>query len=190
MEPKNVLIGLVAGLALILGIYAAVIKQPSVTIITKSDGSTEVVKYGGADSSFPCESHNGVTTCTDKKEFNNGSTTLASFKSPTATSSLRIGAGSMTTASTSALQFEWGRSELVNSTSTSLGRYNLAASVKAMILASTSPSTAVLAHVADGPYIIPPNTFVNLKYGGDSCDAPTGGDCNSLEGSAIVEFTY
>ncbi len=142
----------------------------------------------GPDSFFPCENHNGLTTCTDRKTFNNSSTTLASFKSPNATSTLRIAAGSITTASTSALDFEWARATVPDATSTTLGTFNLAASIKAVVTASTTPNF-VLGQPADSAAIIPPNTFVNLKYGGNLC--PTaGGTCNTLGGYAIVKFEY
>ena len=177
---KQYIIPVVIALATVLVFNIVIQKVP--TSVENPVGSAT-----GPDSFFPCETHNGLTRCTERKQFSVGSTTLASFKSPTATSTLEIGLASITTATTTATQFEWGRSPFFDATSTSLGFYNLAASVKAMVTASTSPTNTAPPTV-DTPYVIPPNTYVNLKMGNNLCTA--GGTCSAIGGYAVVEFVY
>lgn len=184
-------VAVVAVIALILGIMAVNRPTSLSTTTTAPDGTQTTQTYGsvtGPDSFFPCETHNGETICSERKTFFTGSTTIASFKSPSATSSLRFAAGNITTASTTALQFEWGRATAPDATSTTLGFYNIAASTKAMVIASTT-NPFVPGQATDGASIIPPNTYVNLKYGGSNC--PTaGGACSAVGGYAVVEFRY
>lgn len=179
---KNTTIAVVAVLGLVLASYG-VLKTTPVVNQNQSLGSVT-----GPDDYFPCKSTNGVTTCSEGKRFNVGSTTMASFLSPNATSTLRIAAGSITTATTTATQFEWGRSIFPDATSTSLGIYNLAASIKAVVLASTTQQSNGTAQTADAAFIIPPNTYVNLKAGNFLCTA--GLTCSAIGGYAIVEFKY
>lgn len=167
----------VAVVALVAALFGG---KPS--IVNQTLGSVS-----GPDAFFPCESHNGLTTCTERQFFRTSSTTLASFRSPSATSTLRYAAGSITTATTSATQFEWGRATVPDATTTTLGIYNLAASVKAMVLASTTATFATAAQTIDQSFIIPPNTYVNFKFGGQ---CTTGQTCSSIGGYAIVEFRY
>lgn len=178
---KNTLIA--AGVALVVALAIVSTVKPIQKVANQSLGAVT-----GPDSYFPCESHNGLTTCSDRKVFNTGSTTLASFLSPSATSTLRFAAGSITTATSTATAFEWGRSTFPDATTTSLGYYTLGASVKAMVLASTSPNVNGFAQTADYAYVIPPNTYVNLKYGNSLCTA--GLTCSTIGGYAVAEFRY
>lgn len=178
---KNTLIA--AGVALVVALTIVSTVKPVQKVANQSLGAVT-----GPDSYFPCESHNGLTTCSDRKVFNTGSTTLASFLSPSATSTLRFAAGSITTATSTATQFEWGRSSLPDATSTSLGFYNLAASIKAVVTASSTPTSGLAAPTVDAAYVIPPNTYVNLKYGNSLCTA--GLTCSAIGGYAVVEFRY
>lgn len=173
---------IVAAVTIILSVLISVLLIHPGVVPNANLGSVS-----GPDDSFPCKSTNGVTTCSEQKPFSNASTTLVSFRSPAATSTLRIAAASITTATTTAYQFEWGRSPQFDATSTTLGNFLLAASVKAVVSASTTPYTSNMTQTVDYAYIIPPNTFVNLKYGG-ICTA--GIACNTLKGSAIVQFSY
>lgn len=173
-----------AGIVVMSVALSSVFIKPVQNVVNSTLGAVS-----GPDSSFPCESHNGLTTCTNRQEFNNASSTLVSFKSPSATSTLTFAAGTITTATSTATLFEWGRSPLLDATSTSLGNFKLAADIKATVLASTTPYTSGLGQTVDYNYVIPPNTFVNLKYGNSLCGA-TGVTCNSIEGYAVVEFTY
>jgi hypothetical protein len=173
---------LVVGLALVaLGFVAyTALKTPN----------TIVGSVSGPDSFFPCETHNGVTTCSESKAFNTGSTTLATFKSPNATSTLSAAVATFGVGSSTALMFEWGRSLAQDATTTSLGQFFIPAEGRVTLVASTSPGafTGGVSGVADAAYIIPPNTYVTLKYGKSVC--VTGGTCSALRGRASVEFKY
>ena len=176
---KNVLVTVV--------IAAVVIAAGSVFV--KPTVINNLGAVSGPDDYFPCKSTNGVTTCSESKSFTTASSTLVSFKSPTATSTLRIAAGQITTATTSVLYLEWGRASVIDATTTSLGRRSVATGEKAYFIASTSPLTTD-GQALDQAYVIAPNTYVNLKYGIPSCSIGAATPCNSLTGSAFVEFIY
>lgn len=180
---NNKLVASISIVGLVLALYGVMKTTPAV------NQNQSLGAVSGPDSFFPCESHNGVVTCSERKAFSTSSSTMVSFISPTATSTLRVAMARVTTASTTATQFEWGRSIFMDATTTSLGRFSMAAGVTGTLNASTSPSYTVPdPQTADLPYIIPPNTRVNLKAGNFVCTS--GLTCSAIRGYAVVEFKY
>ncbi len=173
----------IATLALLVAGSAYVFIKPVTTAVDEA-----LSGVAGPDSFYPIQTQNGVMTAAEGKNFSQSSTTLATFKSPNATTTLSIGIATVSTASTTALFFEWGKSSAQDATTTSLGVWTPGASGKTTMMASTSPGaiTGGVSGVGDPVYVISPNTYVTLKYGGAVCT--TGGACNSLVGRASVEF--
>lgn len=116
----------------------------------------------------------------------NGTTTICSFRTPPATTTLRHASVKLTTGTTTSTQFEWGQSTVMDATTTSLGRVVVADTVGgATILASTTGS--VVDTLLDDTIVFAPNEYLNLKYGNSSCTE--GGTCNAFVGNCQAEFT-
>ena len=124
------------------------------------------------------QSVNGIETYYASSGLNRASTTVCSLRSPNATSTLTFGSLKVTGATTTALFIEFGRSTVIDATTTSIGTRVLASGVQATMLASTSPALSAI----DGPVIFPPNNYLNVKYGGAL------GSLNVLAGSCRATF--
>lgn len=177
---KNYIVGGIAVVALVLAFLAYT--KPGQTIVQQLGSASSPSIVGG------CMELNGITKCYSTSGFSQASTTLCSIRTPGATSTLQYAGASITTASTSALQFEWGKSTVPDATTTPLGIYNLASTIRAVVMASTTVGGNSAALAADTPLIFGPNMRINLKYGGSLCPTATGAACNSLVGKCSVEF--
>lgn len=155
--------------ALIVGIVAFVVavmpgtSTPQTQIMPATD--TEAI-VGSASSpavgNDGCMTVNGQTSCYYHTALRQAASTTCSIKSPTATSTLRFGGANFSVGtSTGTFLIDIGKATTAYATSTKLaGTYTLAAGKKGAFAASTSP-------VSDGANIFAPNTYFNVKWGGD-----------------------
>jgi hypothetical protein len=112
----------------------------------------------GPDTYFPYVANNDVHTAT---------TTVCSIKSPAATSTLRVGAVTLTTSSTTASIVTLAKATTAYATTTALSRLALAANAQATHFASTSAGSTDI--------IFSPNTyFVVGMEGGAGTFSPVG----------------
>jgi len=121
--------------------------------------SPQVGAAPGPDRTYPCESRNGVMECTYSAVMTQNASTTCSFKSPAATSTLTWASAQFSLSSSTATIVEIGKGTL-QATTTLIGtKYNILASARASILASTSPA-------AGDATIFAPSTWLNVKVGG------------------------
>lgn len=102
-------------------------------------------------------------------------TTACTFQTPNATSTLRHAAGTVTTATNTALMYEWGKSAGPDATTTSLGIATVAANAFGTIVASTSDT--VIVDNLDDAHVIAPRNWVVLKWGGAALANQIAGRC-------------
>lgn len=159
------LIAAAVALALLVGGFLAL--KPTVT----PEGDVQLGAVSGPDSSFPCETHNGVMQCFERTKMRTATTTVCSIKSPTASSTLVSAAAHFETASSSALLIEMGKATTPYATTTLLARLSNAAGAKASVIATTSATA-----LTDG--IVAPNSYINVMIAGaggaTSATAPVG----------------
>ena len=84
MSNKNLTIGLVAVLVIVLGVAFL---KPS-NVIVQQGPQDPIGAVSGPDRSYPCESSNGVGKCFEKQSLALATTTVCAIKSPSATSTL------------------------------------------------------------------------------------------------------
>lgn len=127
---------------------------------------------------------NGVETYQYSIPFNFASTSLCSVRTPNATTTLKLAAGKISTATTTALYLEWGKALVQNATTTSLGTRTVASGVLGTFLASTSPAEfAAGGDNFDDQRVVAPLSYLELKAGGFT---PAAG--GPLRGTCKVEF--
>ena len=139
----------------------------------------------GPDITSPYLSVNGLATFSFSSGLNQASTSVCSFKSPGATSTLVLGTATLRTGTTTGLMLEWGKSVSPSATTTSLGVTSLGTLELATFRASsTAADFAVTASAGgkDPQFVFGPNQYLTLKYGGAR------GDLNVLAGSCKAEF--
>lgn len=123
----------------------------------------------------------GVRTWFGSMNIRTSSTTICSFQSPVSTSTLTFADVQFLTGSSTALQFDIARDTSPSATTTKIGTsWTLSAGSFGTIVASTSPSAL------DSTLIFPPNTYLNIKYGGNAC--VDGGTCTTLTGTCNAEW--
>lgn len=138
----------------------------------------------GPDIYSPYISVNGVETWSESKGFNNASTTVCSFKSPAATSTLAYASITINTSTTTALFIDMARSTVNYATTTQIGNsYRLTAGAKVTLVASTTPSEPA------GTTVFPPSNYFNIKYAETGNNADTSASVrNLLVGFCKAEF--
>jgi hypothetical protein len=155
-------------------------------VLQKVQGNLGAVS--GPDSSFPCESHNGVTTCFAQQKLRQATTTVCAFKSPAATSTLMTGSGvKFSVSSSSAITVNLAKAATPFATTTSLGVAALAAGAQGTFSASTTPNGLPAGNtIVDNAWVFAPNTFfvVGVQAGVTSGD--TAGTGFVPEGSCSV----
>lgn len=167
---KSTLAIVLALIALMLAGSAYIFIKPVQTAVNNTLGAVT-----GPDSSFPCETHNGVTSCFAQARFTGtASTTLCSFKSPTSTSTLTFGSVQVTTATTTAISIEIGKATTFAATTTGLGYMTLASGAKGTLLATTTQIKSV-----DDVRTFAPNTYFNVMFGGAALGPLLAGTCNA-----------
>lgn len=136
---------------------------------------TKIVKETLGSASSPsvvggCMDVNGVVSCSYRSAMAKQASTTCMFRSPAATSSLRM-ASALFVTSTSSMQVEWGTSANIQATTTRLGYGTTSAGGQGTILASSSPATF---SAVDDLTVIPPSNYVSLKIGSGNVGIPTG----------------
>lgn len=182
MSLQNLVIGVIAVLALALGGLGYVSKAPAPA--EKPLGGTSPIVVDG------CTEINGVTKCYRKVPFNTSSTTLASVVPPQmGTSTLTSLVAYVTTGTTTATLYEFGKSALYDATTTSMGRFTIPASGRVTMIASTTAAqfgTGGQSGVADPLYVVNTIDRFNLKAGNFVCGSAS---CSAIRGYVIAEFT-
>lgn len=120
---------------------------------------------------------NGVERRFFSSALNQASTTLCSFKTPSATSTLQIGSAKITTGTTTAIAVEIGKSVSLAATTTKLAYAVLASNAQVTLVATSTTNGG-----ADDPSVFAPNNWFNVKYGGAA------GSLNTLVGSCKAIF--
>ena len=156
-----IVVAVVAGLLVFAGSFIRSTGDTVVNVPKNDDGTPKYGALPGPDIPFPYISVGNVEQRYASISFNTASTTICSVKSPVSTSTLVFGSVQVTTASTTALLFEIGKSTVIDATTTSLGTHALGASAKMTMLASTTPNTAGI----DKSWVFSPSTYFNVKYG-------------------------
>lgn len=112
----------------------------------------------------------GVRLYPASQSFKQATTTLCSFQSPSATSTLISAGVKVTLASTSATTLRISKATNITASTTAIGTgYDIGAGVPAFIQASTSPATGAVT-------VFAPNTYLNVTL--------TAGDIGGLVGLA------
>ncbi len=111
--------------------------------------------------------------------YTSATSTACTFLSPVSTSTLLSAIGIVTDATSTAIQFEWGKGASPNATTTSLGTFNLSSGLQGVFVASTTPNSTV---GIDPAFVIGPSQYVSLKFGGTILAA------NALNGYCNVTF--
>ena len=119
----------------------------------------------------PVVSFNGVNQWDYSSAFNKASSTICSFKTPAATSTLVFGSAQIRTATSSTISFEIGKSTVMDATTTRLAYDSSIAAVQETLTVFVASTTAVYGalgqqHTADEQdTVFAPNTYFNVKYG-------------------------
>lgn len=177
MDPiKNLIISLsiaVLGAAAVSMIIATHV-IPSMTIKAPANVPSNEPSYGRAQAeSESCQG--GVCTYRFTQSMTQGASTTCNWQTPAATSTVRI-AARFTIASSSAMQVEFGKSEGPMATTTSLGKFAVAANVQATLISSTT--NALSDSGIDPIFVAAPSTWLAVKLPkGTTGTVPTG-TCN------------
>lgn len=189
MEKNNVLLGsLLLAVSVVAGVLA--LRAPVVVTVEKPLIVDRVVERLGASPGSQFETPeltvNGVKKFIHHRTFNTASSTVCSVLSPDATSTLLYAVARISTATNTALVWDWGKSTNSYSTTTILGGDSLsvASGAKGTISAGLASTTYML----DGATVIAPNNYVNLKYGPSRLPANGVPVNNGFAGSCKVEF--
>lgn len=168
MNTKNVLIGLGVIVLLVLGVTF----PRGNSVVQQIVGAT-----AGPDDTNPYHSLNGVEQWNYSTKFNKASTTLCSFKSPAATSTLTFASLNISTATTTVTVYDIAKSVSPAATTTKLANtITLGSLAKATIVASSTSADV------ESNFVFGPNTYLNFKFGG------TQGDTNVLVGDCKAIF--
>lgn len=173
---------LVALVALIGGSYSGGV----ISSVVNNDNVLGAIS--GPDIFTPYLNFNGVVHEYRSLAFNEGTTTLCSIKSPSATSTLESASVAVTTATTSAIAIEMAKATTFNATTTRISYVENPASgtpVLTAFVASTTGKYGAIGqyHTADEQDLVfKPNTYLNVKYGSGAVGT------HGLRGSCKAEF--
>jgi hypothetical protein len=162
--------GVVAIVALVLGVFA----------LNHSQSQPQPGSTAGPDNFYPVETHNGVTTYFFNQKMNQGTTTVCSFKSPSATTTMaRPAFMNWTVGSTTAGVATIAKGIIGNTSSTTLiAAGTVAAGAQGTLMASSTGTGVLL----DNVNVIAPNTYINFSFsGGNGTWSPTGSCTLELE---------
>lgn len=144
----------------------------------------------GPDRTNPTESINEVRRHYYSTSLNQASTTICSFKTPAATTTLEIGTLQIRTGTTTTISLEIGKSVSQAATTTRLAYVSSLASAAQITLDGAFTASTTGAYGAKGvarsadenDKIFSPSTYLNVKYGGAA------GSLNVLAGSCKATF--
>lgn len=132
----------------------------------------------GPDIPSPYLQWGGVTSYQTGTTFSQASTTVCSMQAPAATSTLVYASAAITTATTTATIWEFGKSNQFDATTTLVSQV---ASVASGALATINASTTATATLAQN-IVFGPGQYLNVKFGG------TQGITNSLVGTCKARW--
>lgn len=135
-----------------------------------TDGSNGVTvgAVSGPDSYFPCETHNGVTSCFSRVALRQASTTLAIIKSPGASTTVSSAACNIASGNVYANDYQLGWSTIPGATTTHMARLTMAAGGSNTVIATTT-LTGSFGGGNDG--VIPPNTYISFRVSTSTASA-------------------
>jgi hypothetical protein len=172
MNKTNVLVGVIAAVVVLVGAYFVLPRQVVRTVETILGANP------GTDFSSPFLTYNGINHWYYSAKVNNASTTLCSFKTPGATTTVAFTSLNIYTATATALTIAVGQSSNMTATTTQIGgNYDVAASAKATIVASTTSG-------ADQNRVVGPSQYVNWIFSAAAA-TPT---VNAVGGKCILEL--
>ena len=161
MSLKSWIPSVVVGAVLVLGLL--VFAKPQ---------SPPLGSVTGPDSSFECETHNGLQSCFAYSKMRQATTTVCALKSPSATSTIvgfadgGIGA-TFKVSSTTASVLTVATSTTAFATTSMLLRQPIAANAQLSVVSTTTP--------ANGGIVLPPNTYLVFGMeGGVGTFSPVG----------------
>lgn len=164
---KNIIVACVA-IVLTCGVAFATLHTEKVEAPSTSLGAVS-----SPDIPSPYVSWGGVRNWAGHTDVLANASTTCSIQSPAATSTLDYASISFVTASTSALQIEFGSDTTGFATTTRIGNLlTLAASSQGTFVASTT-------NAANSPLIFAPNTYMNVKIGGGGVGTTAVGNCQA-----------
>jgi hypothetical protein len=178
---KNLVIGVIAVVVLVLGLIFP--KSPQSLLVNDAvdkinqaanEAMERLSKVGaspGSDRFSPCESRDGVVSCTTRRALTQATSTVCAIKSPAATSTL-ISAHLHINVNTTASNARIAKSATAFATTTLLAQQNIAAATELNLVASTSPIT-------NGANTFSPNTFVVFDLDG-SAGVNLTGNCQAV----------
>src|SRR3990167_1741552 len=182
---KKLTAGLSAAVAVLLAtVVALALKQPVVVTNT-------LEKLGATPGSEVSTEHftvNGVEKHFFSSALNQASTTICSFRTPNATSTLLAASVKLTTGTTTAIALELGKGTQLNSTTTRISLASVGSANQVTLTAAVASTTAAYGalgqqHTADEQDLVfAPRTYLNAKIGGVL------GSTNVLVGSCKAEF--
>src|SRR3990167_2414202 len=176
MGNKNLVLGVVV--VVVLSLALAGLSQLSklssgVAGLVSAVSKGKLGAFPGTEFTSPFLTVNGITKYSFSSALNSASTTICSFRTPAATSTLAHASWHIRTGTTTAIVLDVGQSTLMDATTTKLGvTYALGSFEQATVVASTTESVRNFS----------PNTYLNFKFGG------TRGAANVLAGSCKAEF--
>lgn len=190
-DYKNVIIGLVAVVAIIFGV--SYLKPPSITVqVPKAETASPALgALAGPDIPYNWFSFGGVRRFAARSGLNQASTTICALQSPAATSTLVSSSVSFTTGTTTAYIGQFGKSVSPSATTTNLGQFMINDGGLITALASTSPTefpggtgyAGVLNN--DWTSTFSPNQYLVVKYSGPNNTGTAAknafvGTCNAI----------
>ena len=157
-------------------------------LVNSKPAEVTVGAQPGPDVDSPSQAINGVQRHFFSSGLNQASTTICSFKTPAATTTLAFGSVKLTTGTTTTIALEMGKATTLNATTTRISHASVASAAQVTLTAFVASTTGAYgalsqAHTADEQdMVFAPNTYLNVKYGG------TAGSANVLVGSCKAEF--
>lgn len=133
--------------------------------VNGKDGVDAAPVFGsaaGSDFPYPCETHNGAGTCFARAVLRIATSSLASFKTPSSTSTPDYIQCNVASGNTYANTYELGWATSPFATTTSLGKLVIGAGLSGTVIATTT-LTASFGGGVDGA--LPPNTYINFRLG-------------------------
>src|SRR3990167_1438731 len=173
----NYKIGVVVGLVAVL-VLGVLFPRP-VSVVEKVLGA-----FPGPEILLSYLSFNRVTSHYAKIDFQQASSTLCSYRTPNATTSLALWTVNLKTGTSTALRMQMGTSTVSDATTTPIASFDIPTGTNFSAFATT---TSQVGSVNQGASLvsgapIPPLTYLNIKVGSDATGAGGGinltGSCN------------
>lgn len=181
MEQKTIISSLV--IALVVSGVFWMARPDKVTYVTEQDEIIKEIQVGATASPDIQSSYltfGGVREWAyHTGSFNTGTTTVCSFLSPAATSTLVAATTQITSATSTASSFDIAQSASPSATTTPIARLEVAASVLGTIVATNTP-----AFLTDS--VVAPSTYINMKF--DNGTGAINSDITSVKGRCSVKF--